>query len=332
MKVKNSKVISVVVPLFNEEAVVLELVDRLRAVDGGLEDATLEVVAVDDGSTDATRVHLLEKLPLLACWKQVSLSRNFGLQAAYKAGLDHATGDAVVFMDGDLQDPPELIPEMLAEWRKGAKVVVACRNSRKETGMRRVCFDLFHKLFDKLTDGAIPPNSGTFGLMDRVVADHIRNLRERSLFYPALRCWAGYEKSEIFYDRDERLAGETKQSFRRLLNYAWDGVTNFSDVPLQMITTIGFFISGAAFLYGLFLVFQRIMQFFGCFQGLEVLGFTTIVVAVLFMGGIQMIAIGIIGTYLSRIFREVKDRPLYLVGGLSGSDCGDESRGGIHED
>ncbi|MCF7849383.1 MAG: glycosyltransferase family 2 protein [Kiritimatiellales bacterium] len=314
------KRVSVVIPVFNEETVVDELVSRLEKVASGLEGFELQPVIVDDGSQDATYARLEEALPKLSCWKLISLSRNFGLQAAYKAGLDFADGDAVVFMDGDLQDPPELIGEMVACWEKGAKTVVACRNSRKESGLRRLFFDLFHRTFNFLCQGAMPRNSGTFGLMDRHVADHVRDLRERSLFFPALRCWPGFETEYVYYDRDLRFAGETKQSFRRLLSYAWDGITSFSDVPLQWITGMGFLISGAAFLYSCVLLIQRVLQFFGFLQGLEVLGFTTIVLAVLFMGGVQLIAVGVVGTYISRIFVEVKDRPLYITKNVSSSE------------
>ena len=308
-----AKLVSVVVPLFNEEEILSELLGRLKAVEETTPGFDLEVVAVNDGSADETRGRLKKLLPELSRWKLVSLSRNFGLQAAYRAGLDHASGDAVIFMDGDLQDPPELIPELVSEWKAGAKVVVACRNSRTEKGVRRICFDLFHRFFDRLTGGSMPRNSGTFGLMDRVVADHVRNLREKSLFYPALRCWAGYEQSRVYYDRDSRFAGETKQSFWRLLHYAWDGVANFSNVPIQMINFTALGVLALAFLCGTILVVQGIMHLFGLLSGLKVVGVTAIIFAMLFMSGIQLLSAGIIGSYLSRVFKEVKGRPLYFV-------------------
>jgi polyisoprenyl-phosphate glycosyltransferase len=308
-----NKTVSIVIPLFNEEPVVDELIDQLKTLESETPNVSLQSVFVDDGSTDGTVERLKKKLPSLKRWKLVALSRNFGLQAAYKAGLDHADGDAVVFMDGDLQDPPALIGEMIACWEKGANTVVACRNSRKETGLRRLFFDMFHRVFNSLCQDAMPMNSGTFGLMDRKVADHVRKLRERTLFFPALRCWPGFKIEYVYYDRQERFDGKTKQSVRRLINYAWDGITSFSDAPLQWITAVGFIISGLAFLYACLLFVQRILQFFGFFQDLQVLGFTTIVLSILFVGGVQLMAIGVVGTYISRIFVEIKDRPPYIA-------------------
>lgn len=307
------KRVSVVIPLYNEESVVPELIDRLVALQQKLMPVVLDVVVVNDGSGDATRALLDQRLPDLKNWKLISLARNFGLQPAYKAGLDFAKGDAVVFMDGDLQDPPELIADMVSVWQEGYAVVVARRRTRRERGLRRVCFELFHWGINKLTGGMMPKDSGTFGLMDRRVADQVKSLREKNPFFPALRCWPGYSTGYVEYDRELRFSGETKQSYRRLINYAWDGVTSFSDAPLRCITSVGFLISSLAFLYACVLLVQRIFQFFGFFADLRVLGFTTIVLAILFMGGVQLMAIGIIGTYLSRIFVEVKDRPMYVV-------------------
>ena len=312
-------VVSIVIPLYNEEELIPELMRRLKQVEEKMTDICLEIIPVDDGSADGTREALERSLSGFSRWKLVSLARNFGLQPAYKAGLDHATGDAIVFMDGDLQDPPEVIPALLKEWKAGAKVVTACRNSRKETGVRRICFDVFHIIFHKLTGGIMPKNSGMFGLMDQVVADQIRMLPERNLFFPALRCWPGFKQSCVYYDRDARFSGYTKQSFTRLFRYAWDGITSFSDVPLQFITFMGIVISALAFIFGGALVLFRILQLFGLFGEQVVLGFTSIITAVLFMGGLQMIAIGVIGNYMSRLYHEVKHRPHYIVGDVKES-------------
>jgi len=271
-----------------------------------------EFVFVDDGSTDRTVARLQEELVSQSDWALVSLSRNFGQQAAYRAGLDHARGDAVVFLDADLQDPPELIPEMVKRWQNGAKVVVGCRRSRPETGLRGILLKQFHRIFKLLTGGIIPPNSGTFGLMDRVIADHVRALPEINLFLPGLRSWVGYRQEVVTYDRAGR-AGKPKQTFGRLLSYAWDGITSFSELPLKLIGFAGLIISLLGFFYAFVLILIKAAQFFGLFRGLAVMGFTTVAVAVLFMGGIQLLCLGIIGEYIARSYKETKRRPTYIV-------------------
>jgi glycosyltransferase involved in cell wall biosynthesis len=303
--------VSIVVPLFNEADVVVELVERLTR----LPDQVYEwdLTFVDDGSTDET-AEIAERLLLEhGRGRVIRLSRNFGQQAAFRAGLDYADGDAIVPMDGDLQDPPEFIPEMADAWRRGANVVVACRRSRQERWPRRWLFHAFHWLFNKLTDGAMPRDSGTFGLMDRRVCDHVRALHEVSLFLPALRCWPGFRREIVWYDRQARAAGKPKQSLSRLLVYAWDGIVSFSERPLRWITRLGLIVSMCGFAYAGILIVQRILQFFGYFRGLEVMGFTTIVVAILCIGGLQLMAIGVVGEYIARIFREIKHRPIFIV-------------------
>lgn len=303
--------VSIVVPLYNEEELLDELVERLMKLDDT--EVQWEYVFVNDGSTDATLPQLKSLIRKYGRGKLVDLSRNFGQQAAFRAGLEYATGDAVVLMDGDLQDPPEFIPQMVEAWQNGANSVTACRTSRQERGLRRFLFDRFHWLFSRLTGGAMPPNSGTFGLMDRKVADHVKELSEVSLFLPALRHWPGYNQQIVWYARQERVAGETKQSLTRLFAYAWDGIISFSELPLQWITIVGMLVSLAGFAYAAVLIGQRILQLMGYLKGLEVLGFTTIIVAILCIGGLQLIALGILGQYIARIYREAKKRPLYLV-------------------
>ena len=197
------RLVSIVVPLFNEEENVAALIARLEPL-SRLAIARWQFVFVNDGSADGTRARLLAETPRLPRWKFVELSRNFGQQGAYRAGLDAADGDAVIFMDADLQDPPELIPEMIGRWEQGAKLVTACRKSRSETGVRRMLFDLFHTLFFRVTHGVMPKDSGTFGLMDRVVADQLRRMPELSVFLPALRCWVGFRQEVVWYDRAVR--------------------------------------------------------------------------------------------------------------------------------
>ena len=306
--------ISIVIPLWNEAQIVPELARRLQALDG----LNLEVVCVDDGSSDETAEQLECVLPAFSRWKLVKLSRNFGQQSAFRAGLDEATGDAVIFLDADLQDPPELIPEMVAAWQNGAKLVVACRSSRAERGLRRVCFDLFHRVFHRITGGIMPKDSGTFGLMDKAVADQLRRLPEQNLFLPALRSWVGYRQVCVWYDRSSRV-GQPKQRFGRLLSYAWDGVTSFSAVPLKFISAAGILLSLIGFGYAGVLLVIKFLQFFGYFASLEVPGFTTVAVAVFCIGGLQLICTGIIGEYLARVYTEVKRRPHYIVESISSS-------------
>ena len=272
-----------------------------------------EIVVVDDGSTDGTRDVLTQALSVFPHWQALILSRNFGQQPAYRAGLGAARGDAVIFLDADLQDPPELIPQLVAKWQEGFKVVTACRTSRAERGPRRWMFDAFHQLFHRMTQGTMPKNSGMFSLVDRLVVKRLLEMRETNLFLPALKCWFGYPQATVTYARKERAVGAPKQSFRKLLNYALNGLYSFSDLPLQWIGLLGLFVSVASFGYGFILFLIKLGQFFGYFELLEVKGFTTLAVAVFCLGGIQLLCLGIIGQYLARMYREIKNRPLYVV-------------------
>ena len=272
-----------------------------------------EIVIVDDGSTDGTRDVLMQELSVFRRWQALILSRNFGQQPAYRAGMGAARGDAVIFLDADLQDPPELIPQLVAKWQEGFKVVTACRTSRAERGPRRWMFDAFHQLFHRMTHGTMPKNSGMFSLVDRAVVSRLLDMRETNLFLPALKCWFGFPQATVAYARKERAVGAPKQSFRKLLNYALNGLYSFSDLPLQWIGLLGLFVSVASFGYGFILFLIKLGQFFGYFEMLEVKGFTTLAVAVFCLGGIQLLCLGIIGQYLARMYREIKNRPLYIV-------------------
>ena len=305
------RAVSIVVPLFNEEENIVALIGRLAAL-ARLDVVRWEFVFVNDGSADGTRARLLAEAPKLPRWKFVQLSRNFGQQAAYRAGLDAAGGDAVIFLDADMQDPPELIPEMIGLWQRGAQLVTACRKSRGETGLRRVLFDTFHTVFFRVTHGVMPKDSGTFGLMDRVIADQLRGMPELSVFLPALRCWVGFRQEVVWYDRAVR-EGAPKQSFAKLCSYAWNGITSFSTVPLKLISLLGLVISLIGFSYAALLLFVRFLQWWGWFPSLIVQGFTTLAVAVLCLGGIQLLCLGIIGEYLGKVYTEVKRRPPYIV-------------------
>ena len=304
--------ISLVIPLFNESAGLRLLFDRLAAVIQARPEAW-EVVIIDDGSTDGTRAALPAELARFPHWRQVVLSRNFGQQPAYRAGLEHSQGDAVIFLDADLQDPPELIPQLLDQWYAGFKVVTGCRTSREERGWRRFLFDSFHQLFHRMTGRVMPLNSGMFSLVDRVVVDHLLAARETNLFLPALKSWYGYPQTSITYARQERAVGEPKQSFVKLLRYALDGLFSFSDLPLQWIAMLGAVICVASLGYASVLIIEKILQAFGCFPQLRVLGFTTLAVAIFGFGGLNLLALGIVGQYIARIYREIKGRPLYVV-------------------
>ena len=311
--------VTIVIPMLNERDGLRPLFDRLQAA---LKDTDVdwEMVIVDDGSTDGTKEAVQDELKRFKRWRLIVLSRNFGQQPAYRAGIDHATGDAVIFLDADLQDPPELIPSLLEKWRAGFKVVTGCRTSREERGLRRIFFDLFHKTFHRMTGKVMPINSGMFSLVDRSVVAHLAAARETNLFIPALKCWYGYPQTTVEYARKDRAVGAPKQSFRKLFRYALDGLFSFSDLPLQWIAAVGGIICAASFLYAGLLVIEKCLQMFGYFPELRVLGFTTLAVAILGLSGVQLLSLGIIGQYLARVYRESKGRPIYVVESLLSSD------------
>jgi glycosyltransferase involved in cell wall biosynthesis len=301
--------LAIVIPVFNEEQVLPELFSRLEALFAGSTDCEWRAVFVNDGSRDSTAAMVRAQGAKDGRFELVELSRNFGFQAALAAGLSHAAGaDAAVTMDADLQDPPEVIPAMVAAWRSGADVVRAVRRSRQETGVRRVGFDLFHAVFGRLTDTPVESNTGTFGLLGRPALEAFGRLPERHRFFPGLRAWIGFPTADVAYDRQERAAGRPKQTFARLVRYAVDGFFSFSYLPLRVLTYTGVFVSGLGFALGLFFVVKRLL-------GIEtaMTGFTTLITVVTFLGGIQLIGIGVLGEYLGRVYDEVKQRPIYLV-------------------
>lgn len=303
--------LAVVIPVYNEAEVLPVLWKRLAAVAAELKVYDCKVVFVNDGSRDASAdlIRGFESASLRC--ELIELSRNFGHQAALTAGLVEAAGsDAVVTMDADLQDPPELIPELVRAWRDGAEVVLAVRRSREDTGLRRIGFDVFHRLFGMVSDFHLQPNTGTFGLLDRSALEAFGQLQEKHRFFPGLRAWIGFTQAEVVYDRKERAAGTPAQTFRRLVRYALDGVLSFSHLPLRMVTYAGLFTAGCGFATGLFFVFRRLLG-----QEIAFTGFTTLVTLVLFLGGVQLVGIGVLGEYLGRIYEEVKRRPLYVVRG-----------------
>jgi polyisoprenyl-phosphate glycosyltransferase len=304
-----SLTVAIVIPVFNEEAVVPELCQRLTALFDAGHDCIWRAVLVDDGSQDSSADYLRAQAARDSRFELIELSRNFGFQSALAAGLAAAhDADAVVTMDADLQDPPELIPEMVAAWRKGADIVRAARRSRSESGMRRAGFDLFHALFGRLSDFPIESNTGTFGLLSREAVAALQRLPERHRFFPGLRAWIGFTVTDVPYDRQERAAGQPQQTLPRLVRYALDGIFSFSHLPLRLLTYSGLFVAFVGFAIGLFFIVRRLL-------GVEIAftGFTTIISLVLFLGGVQLIGIGVLGEYLGRMYDEVKQRPLYVV-------------------
>ncbi len=311
--------ISVVLPVFNEAQTLRSLCGRLTGVMRKLDQA-YEVLFINDGSRDGS-LDLLRKLAAEdPAVKVVSLSRNFGHQMAITCGLQYARGEAVVVMDADLQDPPEVIPELIRKWREGFDVVDAIREQREGDSLfKRASAALFYRLIRKLARVEIPADTGDFRLLSRRAVEALKATRERSRFVRGLVSWIGYRQTGVRFVRQERVAGQTKYPFRKMLKFAIDGITAFSYLPLQLATYAGFVISGLSFLYVAYAVLQKLLT------DQPVIGWTSVIVAVLFVGGVQLITLGVMGEYIGRIYEEVKQRPLYLVDETIG--LGSESEG-----
>lgn len=300
--------LSVVVPLYNEELVIGEMHRRLTEVLSQL-DCEYEIVMVNDGSADRT-VELAEEICAAdPAVKLISFSRNFGHQFAITAGMDRCAGRAVVVIDADLQDPPEIIPEMVAKWREGYDVVYGVREKREgESWFKLVTAKMFYRLLKRLTSVQIPVDTGDFRLVDRRVLDQFNTMRERARFVRGMVSWVGFRQGEVRYVRHERLAGETKYPFRKMLTFAIDGLLSFSQVPLKMASTLGLISSGVSFV---FIVYGLIQKYF--FPEHVIPGWSSLFSAILFLGGIQLICLGVLGEYIGRIYEEIKQRPLYIV-------------------
>jgi glycosyltransferase involved in cell wall biosynthesis len=301
--------ISIVVPVYNEEEVLNELYTRIcQVMDQG--DDTWELVLVNDGSIDRSAEVMRDLFDRDHRAKGISFSRNFGFQEAVTAGLFHALGEAVVLTDADLQDPPTMIPKMIAKWREGYDVVYGVRTEREgETWFKKVTAKVFYRAIHRITSVNIPLDTGDFRLMDRRVVNAILRMPERNRFLRGMVPWVGFNQVGISYERQARYAGESKfKSVRQMLPFALDAITSFSYFPLQVSTYLGF-ISAAISLIAILVVI--LLRLFG--QRQELTGQATTLVAVLFLGGVQLISLGIIGEYLGRIYDEVKGRPLYLV-------------------
>jgi glycosyltransferase involved in cell wall biosynthesis len=317
---KSMTEISIVVPMHNEEANIEHFLSRFEALFNKL-DASYEIVCVNDGSTDGTLEVLRKQQEKDTHIRLIDLSRNFGKEVALSAGLDHCSGEVVIPIDADLQDPPELIPEMLAKWREGYDMVYATRRTRHgESAVKRTTANLFYRLLGRISEVEIPRNTGDFRLMDRRVVDALRLMPERNRFMKGLFAWVGFKQTAIYYDRDPRLAGETSWNYLRLWRLAVDGITSFSAAPLKVWSYLGLVLSLTALLYAAYLVIRVWLQ------GIDVPGYASMMVVILFMGGMQLITLGIIGEYLSRIFTEVKGRPLYLIREMRGFEQEEEKK------
>lgn len=307
--------LSIIVPMYNEEDAMDGFFKRVQRV---LQTVTpsYEIICVNDGSRDLTLTRLRQAATRDERIKVVNLSRNFGKEIALSAGLDHATGEAVIPIDADLQDPPEVIPLMVAKWRAGAKLVLAKRRDRSSDGwLKRMTANGAYWLFSKLTHPRIPQNVGDFRLMDRDVVNAIKRLPERSRFMKGLFAWIGYEAEMVEYDREARSAGETKWNYWKLWNFALDGITSFSSLPLRIWSYLGFGVSLFAMAYLGFTVAKTVIF------GLDVPGYASLMSVILFFNGVLLVGIGVIGEYLARIFTEVKARPLYIVSETIGIDA-----------
>jgi dolichol-phosphate mannosyltransferase len=304
MNDRDLQLLSVVAPVFNEEGTIREFYARVcRALDG----IPFELVLVDDGSRDGSVAALEELAAQDPRVRVVLLSRNFGHQTALTAGLDHASGNAIVMLDADLQDPPELIVSMLDNWRAGCDVVYAVREHRDgESWFKLTTARWFYRVFDWLTTVQLQHNSGDFRLLDRRALDALLSMRERSRFLRGMTVWVGFTQAAVPYRRDPRYAGETKYTLTRMLRFSLDAISSFSHRPLQLASLLGFAISTLAFVAIPVVIVLRLL-------GSYLPGFSSVELSVLLLGGIQLISIGIIGEYIGRIYDEVKGRPLYLV-------------------
>ncbi len=307
------KKVSVVIPMFNEEEVLFELFKRLSKSAEKWK-YSWEVICVDDGSRDLTFQIVKEKNKQDKRWKILSLSRNFGHQAALTCGLHHATGDAVIVLDADLQDPPEELHKLLKQWEKGYDVVFAIRTKRKESLFKKISYFAFYRILERLANISIPLDSGDFCLMDKKVVAVLNKMPERNRFIRGLRAWSGFKQTGIVYERHARFAGESKYPLSKLIKLAMDGILSFSSVPLTLASYLGLWISFFAFLGIIFTLLQRVFAPFFSSIGIgPVPGYATTVIIVLFLGGVQLIFLGVLGYYLSRIYDEVKGRPQWIV-------------------
>ncbi len=306
-----AKTYSIVIPVYNEQETIPTLFERVRAVIDGF-DGVAEVILVDDGSADDSWRLLSELHERDPRFKALSLSRNFGHQVAVTAGLDHARGDAVMVLDGDLQDPPEVLPALIQRWKEGYDVVYAVRTKRKENFLKRAAYALFYRILKRLSDLDIPLDSGDFCLIDRKVLAAMKLLPERNRFVRGIRTWVGFKQIGCVYERDRRFAGGSKYTFTKLLGLAYDGIFSVSTLPLRIAVYVGFGLSLLALGGACFVVYDKI------FRGIALVGWPSTMTVMTLLGGFILSTLGVIGEYVSRIYEEVKQRPLYLLKGKTG--------------
>ncbi len=302
------KTISILIPAYNEAPVLEQLMTRLGNLASNVKDYEFEFLFVNDGSKDKTLEIIKGFAEIDPRVSYINLSRNFGKEIGMIAGLDHVTGDATVVIDADLQDPPELIPEMIKLWEEGYDDVYAKRKSRDgESWLKKFTSKMYYKTLQSITRIPIQEDTGDFRLLDRRVVEALKEFRESQRNAKAMFSWVGFHKKEILYDRDPRAAGETKWNYMKLIELAIDGITSFTTAPLRIATYSGIIVSALAFIYLLILVIRTI------FFGTDLAGYPSMMAVILFLGGVQLLSLGIIGEYVGRIFNETKQRPLYLI-------------------
>jgi glycosyltransferase involved in cell wall biosynthesis len=302
------KTISILIPAYNEEPVLDKLFTRLANLANETKDYEFEFLFVNDGSKDQTLDFIKDYAATDSRVSYINLSRNFGKEIGMIAGLDHAVGDAVVIIDADLQDPPELIPEMIKLWEEGYDDVYAKRISREgESWFKKFTSKMYYKTLQSVTRIPIQEDTGDFRLLDRRVVEALKQFRESQRNTKAMFSWVGFHKKEILYNRDSRAAGETKWNYIKLVELAIDGITSFTTAPLRISTYAGVVVSILAFIYLVYLVIRTV------FLGVDLAGYPSTMAVILFLGGVQLLSLGIIGEYIGRIFNETKQRPLYLI-------------------
>lgn len=315
--------VSVVVPVFNESEVIEAFYARATSAMGAVRGCDYELVFVDDGSRDDSYRQLAALAARDSHVRVIKFSRNFGHQIAITAGIDHARGDCVAVIDADLQDPPEVIGAMVEKWREGYDVVYGLRADRAgESKLKLATAALFYRLLKRITKVEIPVDVGDFRLMSRRATDQLKLLREKDRFVRGLVSWIGFRQTGVPYHREKRFAGVTKYPFSKMLKFALDGITSFSTVPLKLATWLGYSASAFAFLYLVSVFVQKAL-------GITVQGWATVMVAMLFLGGVQLICLGIIGEYLGRVFNELKPRPMYVVEELIGLPAATPAGAGV---
>ncbi|MGB9707262.1 MAG: glycosyltransferase family 2 protein [Microgenomates group bacterium] len=302
----NKFLLSLIIPVFNEEKNILPLINRLNPI---IKNYQYEIIFVDDGSTDNTVNQIKKIIQKNKKIKLISFTRNFGHQIALTAGYLYSKGDVIISMDADLQDPPEIIPQMLEKWKKGAKIVYAKRKERKvDSFLKRLTAFLFYRLINFLSDTPIPDNVGDFRLLDKEVVVFLNQLKEKSRFLRGLVAWPGFTTEYVYFNREKRFAGETHYPFAKMINFAIEGITSFSTKPLRLVSYLGFITAFLGFLGIIYAVLGKIFL-----PKYWVTGWTALFVAIMFLGGIQLITIGIIGEYIGKIYQQVQERPPFLI-------------------